>query len=217
MESGTRKDSDRIGDEIYKFRRNILIHELQHIVQIREEFGGGNSPIWWYEEILRRGQVNGRPIESYSDSDLRLEAEYFYQNSSGEIESKDVDRRIDFSEEKRKEVIPLSLIRINPNYITVDFEKNYFEKGGELNEDKITFDNFHKGTKADFKEIMKVGVPKRKPDFVSDSGSKYWFTVNSVIRQSNHWGQLDTCNWTLDGKNGYKLTQGICKIIDFKK
>ena len=478
----TTKDSDRLGDEIYKFRRNILIHELQHIVQIREEFGGGNSPIWWHEELLKRSHINGRPIESYSGGDLHLEAEYFYQNSSGEIESKDVDRRIDFSEEKRKEVIPLSLIRINSNYVTVDLERNYFEKGGELTKsnnfkkwfngskvldefgkpkivfhgtnlkfnvfdskeigqgtgnfghygygfyfsddireakgygdiilecylnikkpftgtdeefdllkeagfsgiankvpltidfndlhekmkfidsnayefmsiakehgidnvwsiyleshphphnhkidlndiydllgytdlfnqnnavsdyaieelnsfgiepklnygyqysqslhwvtdlgnnsqgftefikslgydgviygseyvafypnqiklangtnttfdsenpdirfeyggeiEKITFDNFHKGTKADFKEIMKAGIPKRKPDFISDSGSKYWFTVNSVIRQSDHWGQLDTCEWTLDGRAGHKITQGICSINNFSK
>lgn len=215
MESGTRKDSERFGDEIYKFRRNILAHELQHVVQVREEFGGGSSPIWWYEEILKRSHINGRPIENFTDSDLHIEAEYFYQNSSGEIESKDVDKRLDFSEEKRKEVIPLSLIRINTDYVTVDLEKNYFEKGGEI--EKITFDNFYKGTKADFKEIMKAGIPKRKPDFVSDSGSKYWFTANSVIRQSNHWGELDTCKWTLDNKSGHKITQGICNINDFKK
>ena len=64
---------------------------------------------------------------------------------------------------------------------------------------------------------MKEGIPKRKPDFISDFGSKYWFTPNSVIRQSDHWGQLDTCEWTLDSKSGNKYTQGICKLIDFKK
>ena len=213
--TATTKDSDRLGDEIYKFRRNILAHELQHVVQIREEFGGGNSPVWWHKEILRRGSLNGRPIKSYSDSDLHLEAEYFYQNSSGEIESKDVDRRIDFSEKERNDIIPLSLIRIDPNYVTVDLEKNYFENGGEI--EKITFDNFHKGTNADFKEILRAGIPKRKPDFISDSGSKYWFTANSIIRQSDHWGQLDTCNWYLDGKSGYKISQGICNINNFKK
>jgi len=87
----------------------------------------------------------------------------------------------------------------------------------QVKEEKVTFDNFYKGTNADFKEIMKAGVPKRKPDFISDSGSKYWFTSNSVIRQSDHWGALDTCTWTLDYQSGNKHTQGICKLIDFKK
>lgn len=215
MGTAKTKESDRLGDEIYRFRRNILAHELQHVIQIREEFGGGSSPLWWYKELTKRTHIHGRPIGSYSESDLHLESDYFYHNSSGEIEAKDVDARLDFSEEKRKDVIPLSLIRINPKYVTVDLEKPRFENGGEI--EKITFDNFYKGTKADFKEIMKAGVPKRKPDFVSDSGSKYWFTANSVIRQSNHWGQLDTCEWTLDGRSGHKTTQGICQINNFSK
>lgn len=40
-----------------------------------------------------------------------------------------------------------------------------FKNSGELIEDKIIFDDFYKGTNADFKEIMKGGIPKRKPDF----------------------------------------------------
>ena len=100
-------------------------------------------------------------------------------------------------------------------YDTVFIDK--FNNGGELIDEKVTFDNFYKGTTANFKEIMKEGIPKRKPDFISDFGSKYWFTPNSVIRQSDHWGQLDTCEWTLDSKSGNKYTQGICKLIDFKK
>lgn len=215
MGAATTKESDRLGDEIYRFRRNILAHELQHIIQIREELGGGSSPIWWYKELTKRTHLHGRPIGSYSESDLHLESDYFYHNSSGEIEAKDVDARLDFSEEKRKEVIPLSLVRVNPKYVTVDLEKPRFENGGEI--EKINFDNFHKGTIADFKEILRVGIPKRKPNFVSESGSKYWFTANSVIRQSDHWGQLDTCKWTLDGRSGYKISQGICDINNFKK
>lgn len=480
--TGSGKESDRLGDEIYRFRRNLLIHELQHVVQVREELGSGSSSEWWYDELLKRNKIDKRTITDVQHNHFKSESKKYYHNSSGEIESKDVDLRLDFSEEKRKEIIPLSLVRVNPEYITVDLEKPYFEKGGEVNNydnfkkwfngskvvdefgnqktvyhgtnrkfnvfdskeigqgtgnfghygygfyfsddireakgygdiilecylnikkpftgtdeefdllkeagfsgienkvsltidfndlhekmkavdsnsyefmsiakehgidnvwsiylesnphphnhkidlndiydilgytdlfnqnnavsdyaieelnsfgiepklnygyqysqslhwvtdlgnnsqgftefikslgydgviygseyvafypnqiklanginsefdsnnndirfeyggeiEKITFDNFYKGTKADFKEIMKAGVPKRKPDFVSDSGSKYWFTANSVIRQSNHWGQLDTCNWTLDGKNGYKLTQGICSINNFKK
>jgi DNA topoisomerase I len=87
----------------------------------------------------------------------------------------------------------------------------------QVKEEKVTFDNFYKGTKTDFKEILRAGIPKRKPDFISDFESKYWFTATSVIRQSDHWGTLDTCTWTLDNKSGNKHTQGICKLIDFEK
>lgn len=53
---------------------------------------------------------------------------------------------------------------------------------------KITHDNFHLGTEATFKACKK---PKRKPDYVSKSGSAYWYGGDSigqyVIRESGHW------------------------------
>lgn len=43
--------------------------------------------------------------------------------------------------------------------------------------------------------------PKRKPDYESDSGSRYWYTENGVIRSSDHWGaSIASCKWWLTGK-----------------
>ncbi|CAL2105470.1 hypothetical protein T190115A13A_160003 [Tenacibaculum sp. 190524A02b] len=52
----------------------------------------------------------------------------------------------------------------------------------------ITFENFFLNTKALFKACKK---PKREPDYVSNSGSMYWYGENRlgqyVIRCSDHW------------------------------
>ena len=45
--------------------------------------------------------------------------------------------------------------------------------------------------------------PGREPDFTSNSGSRYWYTENGVIRGSNHWGnRVANCDWALKRKNG---------------
>lgn len=82
-----------------------------------------------------------------------------------------------------------------------------------INNMKITKNNFFNGTKGLFKEC---GVPKREPDYISKNGSKYWYTSQYLIRQSNHWsnvlsnktplfnqydyavcGMIKTCHWTI--------------------
>lgn len=56
--------------------------------------------------------------------------------------------------------------------------------------------NFFVGTEADF---VPCAMPNRKPDYISDSGSKYWYEKGGVIRSSNHWGYVASCNWTIGG------------------
>lgn len=57
--------------------------------------------------------------------------------------------------------------------------------------------NFFSGTAADF---TSVGRPNREPDYVSDSGSEYWYSADGVIRGSNHWGTgIASTDWFLDG------------------
>ncbi|RZJ64224.1 MAG: hypothetical protein EOO50_16375 [Flavobacterium sp.] len=59
-----------------------------------------------------------------------------------------------------------------------------------------TFDrnNFHKNTFCVFRA---TAIPRRKPDFVSRSGSRYWFSDEGVTRHSNHWGRAAKCKWRL--------------------
>ena len=60
-----------------------------------------------------------------------------------------------------------------------------------------TSENFFEATKANYASCAR---PEREADYVSRSGSAYWYTENGVIRESNHWGRaVATCEWTLDG------------------
>jgi hypothetical protein len=50
------------------------------------------------------------------------------------------------------------------------------------------------------KKIVEVEIPNRDPDFVSKSGSEYWYGEDDLgiykIRKSNHWGTLKTSDYT---------------------
>ena len=82
-----------------------------------------------------------------------------------------------------------------------------------------TKDNYYISTYAKFVECA---TPRRKPDYISSSGSKYWYTKNGVIRKSDHWSlyyrsypdktcfttsvylhavPIASCMWTLQLKN----------------
>lgn len=58
-------------------------------------------------------------------------------------------------------------------------------------------DNFYTWTSADFR--YRKTRPSRRPDYVSKSGSAYWFTVRGVVRGSDHWGYVASCDWMLIG------------------
>ena len=60
-------------------------------------------------------------------------------------------------------------------------------------------DVFYENTVADF-QIAKA--PEREPDYVSASGSEYWYFPDGVFRRSDHWGKgIATCDWYLNGVN----------------
>ncbi len=90
------------------------------------------------------------------------------------------------------------------------------------------WDNHKSGFDKDVSEAIMLAVknvengnrvgktPQRTPDYVSDSGSKYWYVGDSVIRQSDHWGNVASCYWTINYvENGSELT-GVCSLSDFK-
>jgi hypothetical protein len=54
----------------------------------------------------------------------------------------------------------------------------------------------HSAAQVIFKQADK---PEGQPDFVSESGSAYWYTNQGVYRASNHWGNVASCDWGLDG------------------
>lgn len=60
-----------------------------------------------------------------------------------------------------------------------------------------TTENFFEATAAVF-DICET--PDRTPDFVSGSGSAYWYENGGVVRCSDHWGYgIASCNWWIRG------------------
>ncbi len=79
----------------------------------------------------------------------------------------------------------------------------------------VTAGNFHINTFAVF---TACAFPDCKPDFVSESGSKYWYEGDSVIRVSDHWGsRIASCAWFLNGETNATWQAGICSLAEFKQ
>lgn len=58
--------------------------------------------------------------------------------------------------------------------------------------------NFFEATTAMFTACAK---PERPADYVSASGSAYWYTEAGVVRCADHWGgNVASCNWFLEGE-----------------
>lgn len=83
-----------------------------------------------------------------------------------------------------------------------------------------TRETFYKGTSAQFSQCA---PPATAPDFISPSGSKYWYLEDGVIRSSDHWGNVSTCRWLLEGASTYTLPleenpfyTGFCPWESFK-
>lgn len=78
----------------------------------------------------------------------------------------------------------------------------------------INRDNFFNKTYGVWKQIG--GTPNRQPEFVSASGSEYWYEGDFIIRKSSHWSgymyghakrieqgciRVATCKWYLRMSN----------------
>lgn len=59
---------------------------------------------------------------------------------------------------------------------------------------------------------------KYKPHYVSESGSKYWYSKKGVYRYSNHWGEVGSCIWIRKNRcYGRYYSLLFCKWEDFKE
>lgn len=99
---------------------------------------------------------------------------------------------------------------------------------------EISHNNFFSSTAAVFKGCK---TPKRKFNFISESGSAYWYGEDSigayVIRQSDHWvnvkrigsnaifrdcDRIASCQWHLKtNKLGLREYAAKAYLKDFKK
>ena len=99
-------------------------------------------------------------------------------------------------------------------------EEVIFNKGGEyfksaqkyyadLQDGTADWQNFFENTLVRFEECDK---PDREPDYVSDSGSCYWYLKDGVIRRSDHWGcGIGNCDWAYHTKENRNICGGYWK------
>ena len=67
-------------------------------------------------------------------------------------------------------------------------------------------DDFFDATAAVFRPAKR---PDREPDYVSGSGSRYWYQDGGVYRESDHWGAgVASCNWAMEGRNEFTSVTG---------
>ena len=75
---------------------------------------------------------------------------------------------------------------------------------------QINKTNFFNDTRGRF---IQVETPSTEPDYVSfnsncrEAGisSRYHFMNGGVVRTSNHWGGVASCQWNLEGVNEFGL------------
>ena len=80
---------------------------------------------------------------------------------------------------------------------------------------KANRNNFYKNSICNY---VSCDTPKNKPDYISESGSMYWYTDDGVYRNSDHWGGVATCSWHLDGTvwPDWNRRTGFCHWDDFR-
>ena len=74
--------------------------------------------------------------------------------------------------------------------------------------------NFHLKTTALFKLVNNELLVNSIPDYISYSGSKYWYRDGGVYRYSNHWGIVKRCRWYILYPTG-KYQLAYCGWSDF--
>lgn len=77
--------------------------------------------------------------------------------------------------------------------------------------------NFHKHTFCIFQEVTFESITDLKPNFISKSGSSYYYTEQGVYRHSNHWGRAANCKWRLvsNGISMERTKVGYASWSDF--
>ena len=99
-------------------------------------------------------------------------------------------KRVD---EKRTEIAHIQSLKIELDYYA------QLEKEAYVKEKTITTDNFYQNTIATFSH---ANEPIKKLDFVSESGSVYWYMPKGVYRTSTHWNYISNCFWGFCSQNG---------------
>lgn len=76
-----------------------------------------------------------------------------------------------------------------------------------------SFENFYLATVADW---SRCEIPERLPDYVSFSGSAYWDCGDRVKRLADHWGDVASCRWFIEGTIFPIFICGECHYEEFR-
>ena len=77
--------------------------------------------------------------------------------------------------------------------------------------------NFFTSSKSIFVECNKMEVPADYISLDKKTGkvsSKYWYTNEGVVRESDHWGEVASCIWVL---NGISKRFDFCQVLNETK
>lgn len=89
------------------------------------------------------------------------------------------------------------------------------------NSNEYNKDNFYKNTFGVFEQInlSNSHFDLSNPDFISESGSRYYYSGDRLYRYSNHWDWVASCMWKIHGKynakKGWKL--GVIRFSKLEK
>ena len=68
----------------------------------------------------------------------------------------------------------------------------------KLNKENIESVTWHKRTNIVWDEVSAEIVEGLEPNYVSKSGSAYYYLESGIVRKSNHWGRfISNCSWYL--------------------
>jgi len=91
----------------------------------------------------------------------------------------------------------------------------------EKNQNNITFENFFESTFANFQKISREEIKmlkNTKPNYISKSGSTYWYIGNCVYRHSNHFLRENaSCSWFLENETSKRGGYSKCELSNFIK
>lgn len=121
---------------VIRGRRSGIIHEIQHVIQVRSRLGKGSSTLWEFNQLLAEQQRIGGGISDTEKDIILKKAQENYWKSSGEIESREVENRIDLTQEQLSIHIPFDKIDfIGSPIVRINRPDDKFGLGGEVESD----------------------------------------------------------------------------------
>lgn len=88
-----------------KEARSIAAHEVQHGIQDIEGFQQGTDPRE-YAKVIEHGLKSGNGLQSYDYDKVREMSHQAYARTAGEVEARNVQKRLDYSPIKRVAQMP---------------------------------------------------------------------------------------------------------------